>query len=329
MNKYKSKITPILLKLAEKYNAEFHVMDHDSDAGYIVGQDHSRHYFSYGTLDLNNDAATDFARSKILSSEVVSAIRIRVPKEKMVKFSINLKAPIISVLEEIGTPAIIKPVHGAQGKNIFKIDSLNNFELVIKNNDLRDDLIIQEYIDSPNEIRVVLLDGEVIQAYKRDYACVIGDAVKTIKELIEEKNKYFQNRQRNTVIDTNDTQIAVILQQRGYDLNYILQKNERLNISYGRNLSRGGEYEFITKLSPIIIEVSKKIAEASALRLVGIDLFVVGDLDHVESENQIIFIEYNASPDMENNFYYDAGYEQQLFLIYEKIFSGMCKYSLL
>jgi glutathione synthase/RimK-type ligase-like ATP-grasp enzyme len=104
-------------------------------------------------------------------------------------------------------------------------------------------------------------------------------------------------------------------------LDYRLLKNERLNISYGRNLSRGGEYEFITaKLSQVIIEISKKIADASALRLIGIDLFVLGNPEHVENKDQIIFIEYNASPDMENNFYYDVDYGQQLLLIYEKIF---------
>lgn len=325
MNKNKSKITPILRQLADLHGREFCVMDHDLDAGYIVGLDGIRHYFSYGTLDLNNNAATEFAGSKILSSEIVSAAGIRVPKEETVSNSNNLKDGIRIALKTVGVPAIIKPVHGAQGKNVFRIDLIDELDLILGDNDFdADDVIVQEYIDAQTEIRAVLLDGEIIQAYKRDYSHIIGDGVTTIKGLIEKRNKYFQDRKRNTRINLIDSQLTAILKRHKYDLDSILPKDERLNISYGRNLSRGGEYEFIpNRLSSTVEKVSKKIANVSALRLVGIDLFILGDVESIDREDQIVFIEYNASPDMENNFYYDTDYSQQLLAIYEKIFTKL------
>mgnify|MGYP001608701117 CR=1 FL=1 len=325
MNKNKSKITPILRQLADLYGREFCVMDHDLDAGYIVGLDGIRHYFSYGTLDLNNNAATEFSGSKILSSEIVSTAGIRVPKEETVSNSNNVKDGIRIALKTVGVPAIIKPVHGAQGKNVFRIDSIDELDLILGDNDFdADDVIVQEYIDAPTEIRVVLLDGEIIQAYKRDYSHIIGDGVTTIKGLIEKRNKSFQDRKRNTCIDLIDSQLTVILKRHKYDLGFVLPKDERLNISYGRNLSRGGEYEFIpNRLSSTVEKVSKKIANVSALRLVGIDLFILGDVESIDREDQIVFIEYNASPDMENNFYYDTDYSEQLLAIYEKIFTKL------
>lgn len=325
MNKHKSKITPILRQLADLHDCEFCIMDHDPDAGYIVGLDGIRHYFSYGTLDLNNNAATEFAGSKILSSEIVSAAGIRVPKEETINHSNNLKDDIRIAVKTVGVPAIIKPVHGAQGKNVFRIDSIDDLDLILGDNDFdADGVIVQEYIDAQTEIRVVLLDGETVQAYKRDYSHIIGDGVTTIKGLIEKRNKYFQDRKRNTRIDLIDSQLTAILKRHKYDLDSILPKDERLNVSYGRNLSRGGEYEFIpNRLSSTVEKVSKKIANVSALRLVGIDLFILGDFESIDREDQIVFIEYNASPDMENNFYYDTDYSEQLLAIYEKIFTKL------
>ena len=327
MNKHKSKITPILEQLAHAHGCEFYAMSAKPDTGYIIDTTGAKHYFSYGTLDLNNIAATEIAGSKILSSEIVSSVGIRVPREIVVSHSTKLKTDIRITLKKIDMPAIIKPVHGAQGKNIFKIDSIDGLELIIDDNDFdTDDLIVQEYIDSPIEIRVVLLDGEIIQSYKRDYSHIIGDGISTIKGLIEKRNAYFQDRKRNTRIDFNDSQLTAILKRHKYNLDFALPRGERLNISYGRNLSRGGEYEFVSdRLSPLIIDISKKIAAISTLRLIGIDLFVLGELETVKDENQVVFIEYNASPDMENNFYYDVGYDQELSLIYEKIFSKMIK----
>lgn len=325
MDKHKSKITPILRQLSDLHACGLYVMDHDPDAGYIVGLDEIRHYFSYGTLDLNNSAATEFAGSKILSSEIVSAAGIRVPKEETVNNSNNLKDDIRIALKTVAMPAIVKPVHGAQGKNVFRVDSIDEIDLIFDDNDFdADDVIVQEYIDAPTEIRVVLLDGEIIQAYKRDYSHVIGDGVTTIKGLIEKRNKYFQDRKRNTHIDLIDSQLTAILKRHKYDLGFVLPKDERLNISYGRNLSRGGEYEFTpNRLSSTVEKTSKKIANVSALRLVGIDLFILGDVESIDREDQLVFIEYNASPDMENNFYYDTDYSEQLLAIYEKIFTKL------
>lgn len=106
----------------------------------------------------------------------------------------------------------------------------------------------------------------------------------------------------------------------------VLQNNQRLNLSYGRNLSRGGGYEFIeNRLSQGLTKISKKIADATGLRLVGLDLFLSDEVELIKTENQVTFIEYNASPDMENNFYYNDDYLEKLHKIYDVIFSSMIR----
>jgi len=322
MNKsHKSKVTLIFKELSEKYGYEFHLMAHEPDAGYILTND-VRHYFSYGTVDLNNSSAVEFAQNKVLSSKIVEKVGICLPHESFVRFSKDLVADIKCAVESVGLPAIIKPVHGAQGKNIFKIESKDEiYSICNKNTFDEDDLIVQEYIDVLDEIRIVLLDSEIIQAYKRDYAHLVGDGIKTIQELIKDKNNYFKNRNRNTRISINDSQIQNILKNKVFDLTSILPFGNRLNLSYGRNLSKGGDYEFVeNRLSPNLIDISKQIAKSTGLKLVGLDLFLSDKIECIKNKKQVTFIEYNASPDMENNFYYDDNYGEILKKIYEKVF---------
>ena len=67
-------------------------------------------------------------------------------------------------------------------------------------------------------------------------------------------------------------------------------------------------------------DISKQIAKSTGLRLVGLDLFLSDKVECIKNKNQVTFIEYNASPDMENNFYYDDDYGEVLSKIYEKVF---------
>lgn len=323
----KSKITPILRELSLKYGCMFNLTDTNPDAGHILDKKNTRHFFSYGTIDLNKSAPTEFAQNKALSSEVIKRTGINIPREQVIKNSTDLIRDIKDAINYIQLPAIIKPVHGAQGKNIYKITQIDEIDEICNQNTFDgDDLIIQQYIDVPHEVRIVLLDGEVIQAYKRDYVHIIGDSVKTIEKLIEEKNSKFKEGRRNTIIDKNDLQIQNILLNLKLSIFSILPNNYRVNLSYGRNLSRGGEYEFIeNRLSQDLIRISKKISDATGLRLVGLDLFLADEAELIKTENQVTFIEYNASPDMENNFYYNDSYLEKLHSIYEKIFLSMIR----
>ncbi len=55
----------------------------------------------------------------------------------------------------------------------------------------------------------------------------------------------------------------------------------------------------------------------------GFDLLLADEVNKISDISQVTFIEYNASPDMENNFYYDSGYEDMLRAIYEKVLYAM------
>lgn len=328
-NMNNTKITSILERLAIENGCKFVIAENNQNSGYIETVMNNRYFFTYGTLDINTNAATEFANSKSLASSVMKEVGLSVPSEREVKYGsekvhADYLREVCEYIEELELPIILKPVHGRQGRNIFKIEYMEELgsaiKIIIED---EDDFIVQEFIDA-GEVRVVLLDGEIIQAYKRDFVNIVGDGFKTIKQLIDAKNDKFLERERNTVIDISDTQIQNIFIKNGYTSEIVLPNEYRLNLSYGRNLSKGGEYEFIEyKFNDVFRDVLKRVSKATGLRLVGFDLFIFKDVEFLKEIEDISFIEYNASPDMENNFYYDSDYQGLLHEIYKRIFDAM------
>lgn len=328
---YKSRVTAIFERMSTECGYVCSLNQVHSDAGYIQLFNGRRLFFTYGTLDINTYAATEFANDKSLSFSVLKELGIKLPREQRILYSHEKAADeylseLTSSVNFLGLPVILKPARGRQGRNIFRIDSVHDLNLVVpilQANE--DDILVQEYIEA-DEMRVVVLDGEVIQAYTRDFSHIVGDGIASIQRLIEDKNELFLKRARNTKIDTNDEQIGNLLLRKKYTLSTILAVGERFNLSYGKNLSKGGEYEFIEdKLGKEFKVILGEMAHKTGLRLVGFDLFVFKKPELITNELEIACIEYNASPDMENNFYYDGDYSDRFEKIYQKILKAMMK----
>ncbi|MCG2694919.1 hypothetical protein L6261_02435 [Candidatus Parcubacteria bacterium] len=324
MIKHKSKITNIFKKLCEKNNYTFVI--NGPDEGYFIDGRRRKHYFGYGTIGLNELRSSEIADSKDKSSALIRKSGVEVPREIIIKnifkHSFNrLLNKTIKFVDEVHLPIILKPLKGRQGNNVFKVESVKQLSFIlekfIKNNE---DLILQEYIDF-NEIRVVTLEGEVIQAYERFRPYVISDGISSVSDLIKRKNDNFSLRKRNTIIRKSDSQIKTILANKGYSDKSILEKGKKIFLSYGRNLSKGGEYKFVeSKINDDFRGILKELSLLTGLKLVGFDLFIKKSVSLIKNKEDIVFIEYNASPDMENNFYYNDQYSERILEIYTKIF---------
>lgn len=327
--KHKSKVTTIFEVLCKEYDFDFVITG--PDQGYFIDHNNIRHEFDYGTIDLNESKHIQIADDKEQSSVLMKEIGIPIPEEILLRdvrkyTDQDLLKEIVRFSKRVGFPLICKPLNGRQGNNLIKIESkdeiVNASKMII---DLKDDVIIQEYLKH-DEVRVVVLDGEIIQAYKRFGPSIVGDGKESVFNLIEDKNAYFKNNGRNTIISIDDPQVQMIIADLGYSNGSIPEKGKDIPLSFGRNLSKGGEYEFIeNKISPKFQKVLREMSLAANLRLVGFDLFIRKEISLIKDKTDIVFIEYNGSPDMENNFYYCGDYYERLLAYYRKIFHAMTK----
>jgi glutathione synthase/RimK-type ligase-like ATP-grasp enzyme len=327
MIRHRSKVTKIFEELCKKHNLSFVI--EGSDKGYFIDQNNIKHYFDYGTIDLNREESIDSSNDKEMSSKIVKSLGVDLPKEVFIKKIENLEEVLFKsfdFVQKIEFPIMVKPINGRQGNDIFKVSNKKDLIRVINyffENKIK--FIIQEYLDLL-EIRVVILDGELLQVYKRFRPKIVGDGTKTIGDLIDERNKEFKIHNRNTIINKNDEQIRTIINEFGYNLNSVPSQNEIIYLSYGRNLSKGGEYEFIeNELNQIFLEILDEISKGTGLRLIGFDLFIKKDIKDISDLEDFVLIEYNGSPDLENNFYFDNEYKKFFEQIYVKIFNKICR----
>ncbi len=95
-------------------------------------------------------------------------------------------------------PLVVKPDQGERGFLVSKVDNLRELVETISNKTLKINFLIQEFIDEPLELGVFLIrqnkEWKVSSITSKDFLSVLGNGVKTIKQLIVEDKrgrKYF------------------------------------------------------------------------------------------------------------------------------------------
>jgi len=94
-------------------------------------------------------------------------------------------------------PIILKTLRGTQGVGVMLIESLQSLDAITQllyKMDEHIDLLLQEYIESPFDIRVMVLDGEIIGTMKRvvpkkDFRSNYSQGATTEKYELSEKEK--------------------------------------------------------------------------------------------------------------------------------------------
>ena len=120
--------------------------------------------------------------------------------------------------EERGYPAYIKPINGSNGADVFKIYSPDELPAILAmyNQKRVRVAMVEEPINMP-DYRVVILDGELISAYRRMPLAVTGDGHSTVRELLAVLQTQYFDEGRDTRIDVEDSRIGKELQRQRPD----------------------------------------------------------------------------------------------------------------
>jgi D-alanine-D-alanine ligase-like ATP-grasp enzyme len=182
------------------------------------------------------------------------------------------------------------------------IKAITNAREAAKNSD-SDAILIQEQVDG-KEYRFLVVNGKCIAVANRRPAFVVGDGVKTVKALIEEKN---QNPLRGDEHDKPLTKISLeeVAKINGEDfLNVIPENNQELNVLKTSNLSRGGE---AVNCTDITAESLKALAESAATRcqlgIAGVDIITTD----IKGDGKNYVIEVNSAPGIRMHVYPSVG----------------------
>jgi GNAT-family acetyltransferase (TIGR03103 family) len=201
------------------------------------------------------------------------------------------------LLREVGE-VVVKPARGEQGRGITVgvRDDAGLESAVALALQFCPDVLVEELVPG-EDLRVLVIDREVVAAAVRRPAEVVGDGRNPVAELVRATSR---RRERATGgesrIPLDDTTVAVVA-DAGYALEDVPPDGERIRVRRTANLHTGGTIVDVTdRLHPVIADAAVRAASALGIPVTGLD-FLVPDVDGPD----YVFIEANERPGLANH----------------------------
>jgi len=240
------------------------------------------HFFYRTRGDKVSNEATEIGTDKAKAKQLLADEGISVP-EGFTFHRTDAVSKVAIKAVEMGFPLVLKPTHGSLGKGVVigiltKDELKESISYVLSEFDY-DDYMIERHIEG-EDVRVYVIEEQVIAAIKRIPANVTGDGYHTIGELIDQKNKRRkENPQTSTRLIKKDTTLKNYLTQQELHLEYIMDKDQTVYLKGQSNISAGGDSVDVTdKLTEDIKNLSVQAVKAiPGLNQAGLDLIVNKD----------------------------------------------------
>ena len=266
----------------------------DAEGGFLALSHGGRRVVTRESLsELTTAVAMSRCDDKRVTRRLMAAEGLRVPRGRTATFDAT-DHEFLDEVEEV----VVKPARGEQGRGItvgVRTSEALDAALAIALQHCPE-VLIEELVDG-EDLRVVVINHEVVAAAVRKPAEVVGDGRHTIRRLIEKQSR------RRAAATGGESRIAIdehtetTVDEAGYSLDDVLSRGEVLRVRRTANLHTGGTIHDVTdELSPHIAEACIDASRALAIPVVGLDL-LVPDV----SGNEYVFIEANERPGLANH----------------------------
>ncbi len=251
--------------------------------------------------ELTSAVAMSRCDDKRVTRRLLSGRGVRVPRavelaQDPLRDSAGL-AECERLVAETG-PVVVKPARGEQGKGITVGvrggDELR--EAVAEAAAHCPDVLVEELV-AGQDLRIVVIDHEVVAAAVRRPAAVIGTGTDDIRTLVGAQSRRRQAATGGESSIPLDATTEAVVRDAGYAMDDVLPRGERLEVRRTANLHTGGTIDDVTDdLHPDLLDAAVAASRAIGIPVTGLDFLVpdVSGPDHV-------VIEANERPGLANH----------------------------
>ncbi|MDY6828205.1 MAG: N-acetylglutaminylglutamine synthetase [Pseudomonadota bacterium] len=171
---------------------------------------------------------------------------------------------------------VVKPTVGEQGKGI-SADVRTEADMMRAIEEARrycERVMLEQFIEG-HDLRIVVINYQVVAAAIRLPAEIMGDGVTSAKVLIEKQSR------RRAAATSGESEIPVdieterCLATHGLTLDSVVEYGQRIQVRKTANLHTGGTIHDVTSvLHPRLVEAAVKAAKRLEIPVVGLDLIV-------------------------------------------------------
>jgi len=280
---------------------------HDEYSLYALGQGKYRQNIWGPITSKTSMIGGDISKDKKLCKEILYKNGFPVPRGDIAR----TRDEVLELAEHIGHPVILKPVRGHHGDGVIgdlrsRKEVSEAYEITSKYSDY---ILVEDFIKG-SDYRFLVINNKVIAAANRIPAHVIGDGVSSIRELIRKTNG---DPRRGEGHDSLLTKIKLGEEERTHlgltnkGPDYIPEKDEKVFLRIGGNLSTGGTSKDVTdKVHDSIIKEIERASKVIDMDILGVDV-VADDITKHKDETEWYIIETNASPGLRMHLYPTEG----------------------
>lgn len=251
--------------------------------------------------------AVEVCQQKSLTNHILNSVGVPVPDGRVAD-SVD---EAWEIAQEIGMPVVVKPAGGNQGKGVSVNlnDEAHVREAYAIAKQFDSDVLVERYIVG-EDYRLLVIDGRMIAAARRNPAHVIGDGAQTIRELVNEVNQDPLRRPGHSSALTQiklDKAVELVLSQQNFTLESIPAAGEKVRLRTNANLSTGGTATDVTnEVHPQNAQLAELAAQILALDVAGIDV-VCQDITRPLYEQGGAVVEINAAPGLRMHIHPSVG----------------------
>ena len=198
---------------------------------------------------------------------------------------------------EVGD-VVVKPARGEQGRGITVgvADDAALVRAVEHALAFCPDVLVEERV-AGEDLRVVVIDHEVVAAAVRRPAAVVGNGRDTVAELVRRQSRRRQLATGGESSIPLDATTEAVVTAAGRSLDEVLPRGAALTVRRTANLHTGGTIDDVTDvLHPAVAEAARRASRAIGIPVTGMD-FLVPDVAGPEH----VVIEANERPGLANH----------------------------
>lgn len=282
----------ILIDAARRRGIAVEILDPERNLFRLHGQGRSITCWESLTEKTSAIAFTTCA-DKRLTHRVLAAAGFRVPRQHTVT---DIDAAV-AFMQRCGR-VVVKPADGEQGKGIT-VDISTRAELeqaVVRARRYDATVIVEEFV-SGRDLRIIVIDHRFVAAIERLAARVRGDGRRTLRALIEERNRELaaQTAGESRIPVDAETERCIVAAGHAWDA--VPPAGASVQVRKTANFHTGGTIRDVTAaIGPRLRRIAEQASRVLNIGVVGFD-FLAPD----GSGREYVIIEANERPGLANH----------------------------